>query len=217
MAEVKPRRRYRSQRRGQQAAATRLAIREAARQLFIERGYAATTIEAIAREARVAAVTVYSTFGSKKAVLMNVIDVSLVGDEAPIPLLEREGPREVAAESDQRRQVAMFAAQIAEVMERVSPLFEVLRNAAPADPEIEGLLATLLRGRLAGMRRLVEAVARNGPLREAPSVEAAAETAWTLSSPEVHRLLTVRLGWSKARYARWLEDTVAAALLPPQA
>ena len=214
MTKVKGARPYRSERREQQAAATRLAIVEAARRLFVDRGYSGTTVDAIAAEAGVAAVTVYATFGSKRGVLNHLVDVSVGGDERPIRLLDREGPRAVAHETDQRRQVAMFAAGIAEIMARMSPVFEVLRLAAPGDQEIALLLERLHRGRLEGMTFFVNSVAANGPLRKGLTRRVAAETVWALSSPDVHRLLTVRLGWSSDQYMKWLRDTVAAAVLP---
>jgi hypothetical protein len=110
--------------------------------------------------------------------------------------------------------LAMFGRGVAEIMDRMSPLFEVLRNAAPAEPDASEILDNLLAGRLQGMRYVVEAVAGRGPLRPGLSPEAAAETLWALSSPEVHRLLTVRRGWSKKRYGEWLGTTAAGALLP---
>jgi hypothetical protein len=98
-------------------------------------------------------------------------------------------------------------------MARVSPIFEVMRTAAPAEPEVAELLERLLRERMVGMRMVVEALARNAPLRDGCSIEAATETVWALSSPDLHRLVTVHLGWSRDRYARWLASTLSAALL----
>src|SRR5215204_3120445 len=98
--EIKPKRRYTSRRRQVQAAETRRQIVEAARQLFAERGYVGTTIEAIAQAAGVAGETVYATFGSKRAILARLVDVSVGGDEQPIPLLERPGPQAVQQERD---------------------------------------------------------------------------------------------------------------------
>jgi AcrR family transcriptional regulator len=212
--EVKTRRRYRSEGRRRQAATTRRAITEAARELFVERGYSGTTVEALAARAGVAAITVYATFGSKRAVLKHLVDVSVVGDEAPVPLLERPQVRAVMEQANQRRQLASFAAEIAEIMERMSPIFEVLRGAASSEPDAAGILANLLAGRLRGMAFLVKALTANGPLRAGLDADTAAETLWALSSPEVHRLLTVGRGWSKARYTTWLEEMAAAALLP---
>jgi AcrR family transcriptional regulator len=171
-------------------------------------------MEAIAGEAGVAVQTVYAAFGTKRAILSRLVDIAVVGDERPVPLLEREGPQAVVHERDQRRQIAMFAQGITEIMGRVSPLFAVIRAAAPAEPEIATLLGGLLQQRLEGMRFFVDALAANGSLRAGMTRGRAAETVWALSSPEVHRLFTVTRGWSPKRYEAWLQDMVEAALLP---
>ncbi|HEY1293473.1 MAG TPA: TetR family transcriptional regulator [Chloroflexota bacterium] len=212
MARVK-RRAYRSSRRQQQAQATRSAIVEAARGLFLTRGYSGTTIDAIAAAANVAPITVYAAFHGKRGILDRLIATSLVGDDADVPLLEREGPQAVLHDTNQARQVAGFAADIAAIMDRISPIFEVMRNAAPSEPEVAQLLEALLRERLQGMRVFVEALMRNGPLLAGVSIEAATETTWALSSPDLHRLVTTRLGWSAAQYAEWLAGMLSRALL----
>ena len=208
-----PKRAYNSQRRQAQAEETRRQILEAARQLFVTRGYMGTTIEAVAREAGVAAETLDATFGSKRALLARLVDVSVVGDEAPVPLLERPGPLAVGREEDQRRQVRLFAHDIREIMERVGPLFEVLNAAAKTEPDIAALLAQILGGRHAGMQHFVQVLARNGPLRQGLSAPAAADTVFALTSAEVHRLLTVNRGWPGEQYEKWLGDTLAVLLL----
>lgn len=163
--------------------------------------------------AGVASITVYATFRTKRAILTRLIHVSLVGDQEPGPLLEREGPQTLAREPNQVRQVTMFADAMGEIMERVSPIFEVMRNAAFTEPEITDLLDRLLSQRLTGMRFFIDALLRNGPLRPGLMPDAAAETVWALSSPDLHRLLTRRLGWNRDRYATWLSETLLATLL----
>ena len=95
MDKSSPKRRYNSTRRQQQAQATRRQIIEAARQLFTERGYTGSTIDAIALQAGVAPETVYAIFGNKRAILARLLETSLVGDEEPVPLLQRPGPQAV--------------------------------------------------------------------------------------------------------------------------
>jgi AcrR family transcriptional regulator len=207
---------YNSARRQAQARETRRQIVEAARHLFIERGYVGSTIEAIAQQAGVAVETVYVAFGSKRAILSSLIDVSIGGDgdDEPVPVLERPGPQEARKERDQRRQLRLFAHGIREIMGRVGPVFIIMRSAAHTELEIATLLDTLLKERLGNLTQFVQWVASNGPLREGLSVPDAADTVWTLSSAEVHHLLTVDLGWSGERYEEWLGDTLIAVLLP---
>lgn len=217
MTEGRAKRSYNSARRQAQARETRRQILEAARRLFATRGYVGTTMEALAAEAGVAVETVYATFGSKRAVLARLVDISVGGDERPIPILERSEPQRMRAEPDQRRQLRLFAAGIREIMERVGPLFGVMRGAAATEPEIAELLRGLLVARHQAMGMVVQWLEHNGPLRAGLSADEAADTLWTLSSAEVHQLLTEDRGWAGERYERWLGDTLIALLLPPSA
>lgn len=213
--EVNTRRRYESQVRQEQSRETRLRILEAARRLFLERGYVVTTIAAIAREARVAAQTVYVTFGNKRAILAALMDVSIGGDDQPVGVLERPEPQQMRNAPDQRQQLHMMAHGIREIMERASPIFDVMRGAAAADPEIASLYGQLQEERLHNMARVVAWVAEKGSLRSGLTVADGADIVWTLTSADVHRLLTVDRGWTGEQYQRWLADTLVALLLPP--
>ncbi|MBV8195497.1 MAG: TetR/AcrR family transcriptional regulator [Candidatus Dormibacteraeota bacterium] len=208
-------RRYRSGHRSRQAASTRRAILDAARRLFPERGYGGTTIEAIADAAGVAGITVYTAFGSKRALLQQLFHVTLTGDEDPTPIIEREEPRQVMALTNQREQIHRFAAGIAEIMERIAPLFDVLADAARSEPEMAELYESTMRGRLEGMRTVAAAIARNGPLRDAVPIAQAGDIIFALTSAEMVLLLTRRLGWSRDQYVAWLDQTLLALLLPP--
>jgi AcrR family transcriptional regulator len=179
-------------------------------------GYAGTTMDAIAREADVATITVYSVFSTKPKVVEAAIQAAVSGPEAPTPVLEQARPRAVLADQDQRRQIKGFAAGIGGIMQRVAPLFEAMRIGADADSLIASLRRDLLAQRLDGMRTVAAAVMRNGPLRNGMSLEDAAETIWALSSPDLHQLLTVQLGWDQARYVAWLDEILAVALLDGQ-
>jgi AcrR family transcriptional regulator len=211
---VSPKRTYDSTRRKEQAAQTRRQIIAAARELFISRGYAGATMEAIADGAGVAVETVYAAFGSKRAILSRVLEVSVVGDEQPIPILEREGPRRVQQDTDQRRQIEGFARDMYEIMNRAAPVFEVMRGAAKTEPDIASLMGNILEGRLEGMTAFVHALMKNGPLREGLTLAKAAETVWAVSSAEVFTLLVVERGWSEGEYKRWLADALGQLLLP---
>lgn len=211
--QIKAKRKYDSSRRRAQARESQLRIVEAARRLFIEHGYTGTTIEQIAQEAGVAVETLYATFGSKRALLSRLVEISVVGDAAPAPLLEREGPQAVRQERDQRRQVEMFAYGISEIMGRVGPVFGIMRTAAETEPDIAEVLQRILGQRMQGMLAFVRWLAANGPLRNEMPVEDAAETVWAVTSAEVHHLLTVDGGWSGERYEAWVRDTLTRLLL----
>ena len=208
-------RRYNSTRRQAQARETRRQMLEAARHLFTSRGYAGTTMEALAREAGVAVETVYTTFGSKRAVLAGLVDVAVGGDDESIPLMDRPGPQRVRAEPDQRRQIALFAHDMTQIMGRVGPLFAVMRAAARSEPEIADLLQRLLATRHTTMHVFVQWLERNGPLRSGLTRDGAADTVWTITSAEIYQLLTGDLDWTSERYEHWVADTLVPLLLPP--
>lgn len=210
-------RRYSSARRQAQAAETRRQIVAAAGQLFAELGYAGTTIEDIARAAGTAVQTVYSAFGSKRAILTRLVEVSVGGDEKDTPLLERPEPQMARHETDQRRQLHLFAHGIADIMARMSPIFEIMHIAAKTEPEIAEFQKKLLEQRLQNLTQFAAWVAANGPLRDDLDVQAAGETIWTLTSGEVYRLLTVERGWPRERYVQWLSSSLITLLLPSSA
>ena len=207
--EVKPRA-YRSERRREQAQETRERVLAAAVHVFSERGFEAATVAAIAEEAGVSPETIYARFGTKKALLVELVGRAARGPESA-PILEQAGPRRVAVATDQREQLRLFAADVVQRLERVSPLVNVLSGAAQAEPELAEALAAIHSNRRKNLRRFVELLAANGPLRM--DAETATDTVWALASPEMHRLLTVVRGWSRKRYCAWLADTLASALL----
>ena len=212
---IPARRPYASERRKAQAAETRRHVLEAARRLFTEHGYTGTTITAIALEAKVSPETVYAIFGSKRAVLAELVGMSVLGDARSTPLLEQRGPQEVRRSKNQREQIRFFAAGMRQIMSRVGPIFQVMHTAASTEPEIATLLGQVLEQRLEGMRAFVRMVTSNGPLRKGVEAQSAAESVWAVSSAEMHWLLTVDRGWSGDRYEEWLTDTLEVILLSP--
>ncbi len=204
------RRPYRSERRREQAEETRVKVLNAAEALFEERGYEGASIAAIAAAAGVSEETIYARFGSKRALLGELVARAVRGAD-PRPVPEQAGPRSLAAASDQREQLRLFAADIAERLERAAPLVAVV-GAARAEPELAELLDRLHGERLRNLRVVVDSLLSNGPLR-LPEKEAL-ETIWALTSPELHQLLARVRGWSRSRYRAWLADSLAALLLP---
>ena len=200
-------------RRQEQARQTRQEIIEAARKLFLERGFSATTIDAIANEAQVSPETIYAAFGNKLAILSRLVDVSIVGDDAPIPLLQREMIQAAREEFDPMRLIESFASTIDEIMSRMGPLFALLRANKKVDPEVAAMLDRLLKQRLNGMLFFTEQLQRTGRLRRGLSPEQAAETVWAISSGEVFNLLTDDRGWPREQYVSWLADTLSRVLL----
>lgn len=207
--DVKPRR-YRSERRREQAEQTRERVLDAAATLFEERGYEGTSIAAIARHAGVSEETIYARFQNKRTLLGELVRRAVRGpDPAPVP--DQAGPRRIAAATDQHEQLRLFAADIVLRLERAAPLVAVVSGAARSEPELAELLTRLHADRLENLRVLVDALTANGPLR-VPD-EPAVETIWALTSPELHQLLTRTRGWTRRRYREWLADSLAQLVL----
>ncbi len=182
--------------------------------LFTEYGYAGATIDAIAQEAGVAPETIFATFGNKQSILAALIDVAVGGDDQPIPLLQRSGPQTVLQEPDPDRLLQLFATDISGILERVAPVFAIMRVAAKTEPDIAELLKNLLEERLRNLERSLNVCRRRMLYARNLNVAQAAEIIWTITSPEVFSLLTIDRGWAKDQYVRWLGDTLARLLLP---
>lgn len=213
MEEVKPRRTYRSARRQQSAADTRNAILEAAQAAFLRDGWTRTTIASIAREAAVAPETVYSVFGNKRALIQALVQRAVRGAVPDVPLLQQAVPRAIGAESDQRRQISLFASDIVAVLERVAPLVAVVREAARAEPELERLYRDLHAGRRRNLAFFAETLASRGRLRGGMDAKEATAIVWRLASPEQFTLSATVEGLSVEDYRMWLAAGLERLLL----
>ena len=196
-----------------QARETRRQIANAARDLFFERGYSGTSIDAIAQAAGVAPETVYATFSNKRNILSHLMDISIGGDDQPIRLIDRPEPQAVLQDTDPHRQIRMFSQGITGILARVAQLFEIMRSAAKTEKEIEDLLQHMLKERMENMTMVVGQIAAHGGLREGMEVSKAAEMIWTMTSPEVFLLLTRDRAYSNEQYAVWLEAALSRLLL----
>lgn len=204
---------YRSALRAEKARATRARILDAAGRLFERNGYVTTSIEAIAADAGVASETIYLHFGSKRALLAALLDVALVGDDAPVALVERAWMRSVLQSPDARGRITALARITRRILERVGPIHAVMRGAASVEPAVAELAATHARRRLEGQAQLVAWIAAAGDLRRGLDQNSAVERYFALTSPELHHLFTRELGWSGGRYERWLVGAMLAELL----
>jgi AcrR family transcriptional regulator len=200
-------------RRTEQARATRRRIIECARELFLQQGYAAATLDQIAARAGVAVQTVYFHFGNKRTVLKEVMDVLAVGDDAPVPLLERPWVQQVRDEPDARRALGIWLRNGRVIFGRVAPMLSVVRDAAGADPEMAEQWRANQHERYLAHRTLAEILAAKKALRPGLTAQNAADIIFTLLSPEVYLLLTIERGWSQAQWQSWLTDTIAHAVL----
>ena len=207
------RRPYRSALREEQARVTRRAVVEAARDLFVEVGWSRTTIDAVAEQAGVSRRTVFTAVGGKAALLKLALDWALVGDDDPVPMVDRPAVAEMERMTDPRALVALWARFVAELEVRAAPLAHVLAVAADVDAEAAEVHATSERNRLGGAWGFVGRLETIGGLRAGLSGERAVAAALVLMDPAVHRTLVVEHGWTREEYAGWIERSAVAELL----
>lgn len=209
-----PKRRYDASRRRQAAAETRRAIIAAARDLFLTRGYVATTMPAIAAAAGVALDTVYAAVGPKPVLFRHLIELAISGEDWPVPAEERDYVRAIQVEPDPRRKLARYAQAVRAIQPRLAPLFRVLREAARSEPELAALWTEIAQRRARNMRLFVADVAAAGGLRTGVTVDEAADFVWATNAPEFYLLLVEERGWDPARFERWLTELWSRMLLP---
>jgi len=210
---VKPRRRYDSSRRQEQARDNRRAVLQAARQLFLEHGFAATTMPAIASAAGVSVQTVYNAFGNKPRLAKAVFDVAIAGDDQPVPMLQRASLGRVRDAPDARTRLRLYGEFLAEVAPRHVPVQLVIRDAAASDPEARVVWAELQAERLKGMTMFARALHDDGHLRPGVSANEARDVLWTCNSAELFQLLVLERGWPPERYGRWVAEVLISALI----
>ena len=208
---------YRSQLRAQQAAATRQLILDTATRLFLERGYGATSIDLIAETAGVSRSTVFSAAGGKAWLLKTSYDRAIVGDDEPVPLLERPQVRAMFAMTDPHRIVEAYAGVLSDAVRRVSPLYDVVRSASGLDAEVQQLWTDISTQRLTGAKAVAALLKKRGGLRNGLTVDVARDIIWVYNDPGLHFGLVHQRGWSDRRYRTWLFETFSQQLLtsPP--
>jgi AcrR family transcriptional regulator len=207
-----------SRRSGGGQARTRLARRaviDAARTLFLERGYQATTIDAISDRSDVPAPTVYRLFSSKLGILKALLDSSIAGDDQALSLPERPELAALFAEADTLKLFAEFATITVAINARSNDVYRILSTAAGSDPAAAALLAEYQQQRDAGQGRIARSLARARALRPGLRERDAADLIHALMSPELYRLLVIDRGWPSQRYQQWLAHTLADQLTDP--
>ncbi len=204
--------RRRRERAAEERQATRRRVVEAARELFLSRGYVATTMADIAREAGVALQSVYTAGQSKADLLHLITDLAVAGDDQEVMLVDRPEFAAVAAESDPERQVQMLASLIATTMERLAPVWIAYREAAAVDAKAASNLVAAHRRRRETFGTMISMVPDQRLRRPH---ERSADTMWAIGSIDVFLLLRTVLEWDATQYAEWLSDTLVDQLVTP--
>jgi AcrR family transcriptional regulator len=210
---AKPKRSYDSPARREQAAATRRDILAAAQRLFERQGYAATTMAAIAADTGVAMKTVYAAFETKSGVLRALWNTLLRGDDDDVPVQDRAWYREVLDEADPERQLRLNARNSRVVKVRIAGVLEVIRHAAPLDPDIAALWSRIQSDFYENQRAIVATLDARNALAPGLDTARAADILWTLNHPDVWQLLVAQRGWTPEQYEAWFAGTACAQIL----
>lgn len=208
--------RYESPLRIRQAKSTRAAVLNAARDLFIAKGYGATTVEQIASRAGVSKPTVFSAAGNKQTLLAVLRDVAMAGDDEEIAVGARPAAQQVFAEPNQYRATELLAGLITAIAGRYAEIDQVLRGAVGSgDEALRELWETAEQQRHTGARMWADSLAGKGPLRLGIDTHTAADILWLYMSADVYHRLVRDRGWSPQQFQSWLTETLTLSLLPP--
>jgi AcrR family transcriptional regulator len=208
-------RRYDGSLRAERTEETRRAVVAAAHELFLARGFVDTTVEAISASSRVPIATVYRLFKTKTAILKQVIDTAVVGDDAPVPLGDRRIVKDAQAAEDPKAMTVAFAHVAREVFDHTAELRLVLRVAAALDTEAAALHDSMEEQRRVGQARVAKSLAAKGFLVRGLKENEARDIVYALMSIDTYRILRVEQRWSGARYERWLAQALYQLLVAP--
>ncbi|MDN5856801.1 MAG: TetR/AcrR family transcriptional regulator [Actinomycetia bacterium] len=207
MADVK-----RPNKRTERAQQTRRRIVQAAHDLFVEQGYGATLMPEIANRAGVAVQTIYFTFGTKRDLLKEVVDVAIAGDAEPVATMDRPWFRDALAADTAEEMLRAHVRGTCRVLERVAPILQVLDAAAAADSEIAEVWSHDADPRHTVQTAAAQALVGKPGARPGLTVEHAADILFALLSPELYRLLVCGRRWSSQAHEHWAHDTLRAQL-----
>jgi AcrR family transcriptional regulator len=208
---------YDGSRRQERTRVTRRRVVDVARRLFFERGYPATSMEAISVAADVPQATLYRLFPSKSAVLKDVVDVTAVGDDEPVALHDRPEVRALHDEPDPVKYLSGFAHVARLLRERIEAVRRMLQSASAVDAEAAAMLATIAQQRYAGQGLVARGLVDRDALRDGLTEDTAHDIIYALMSPELANVLVDERGWEIDRYEQWLTSTLCDVLLrrPP--
>ncbi|RYB92106.1 TetR/AcrR family transcriptional regulator [Nocardioides oleivorans] len=213
MSERAPRRRgYDASGRQEKARTTRRAVVAAAQELIEERGYAATTVAAVASRAGVSADSIYKGFGTKAALIKAVFDVVIAGDDEAVPVSERPEVQRIIEAPSAAEKLLLYAEGAALRAERSALVQIAVRDSASSDEPIGELWRTIQEQRLNGATMFAQHLFGTGGLREGIGVDEIRDVVWACISVEVYDLLVLQRGWSREDYATWLARTLTASI-----
>ena len=198
----------RPNRRAEKAQETRRRIIEAARELFVADGYGATNLQDVADRAGVAVQTIYFTFGNKRALLKELVDVTIAGDSEPVATMDRPWFTDAVAAGTAGEMLAAYVPGSSAVLARVSPIMRVLEAAVANDPEVAALWPQDEDLRYVVQRAAADALVTKPGARDGLKADEAADLFYGILSPELYLLITRDRGWPHDRWVRWAGTTL---------
>jgi AcrR family transcriptional regulator len=199
--------------RQEQAASTRARIVDAAERVFVENGFAGARIEDVATAGGVAVPTVYKVFTNKRTLLAAVVDETMTGTQSG-GVADQDWWTEQLEEPDPAEQLRLIARNARRIYDRAGAVLEVVRAAAPLDPEIAAIWGGVATDRASRARRSAKAFVAKAGGAALVSVEDTALTLLALTAPELYTAIGAA-GRSPAQYERWLSHVLTASLLGP--
>jgi len=211
--EVKsPRRAYNSPLRADQAKQTRRKVLESARRLFVENGYAGTTVAAVATDAGVSAETIYLSLGGKRGLLEGVMDITGPHDSVAD---DEEWWEMVAGLTEATERLDMMVEYSCRILARTQAIHAIIRGASDSEPFAADFGRRLIAERLANQtERIRRFIAED--LRPGLSIDEAGQRYCVLTSPELFHLLTVEMAWTVEQHQRWVTQLMRVDLLGPE-
>jgi AcrR family transcriptional regulator len=200
--------------RREQARARRHDVVLAARELFERNGFRSTTIAAVAAHAGVSAESIYKGFGSKAALAKAVFDVTIAGDDEPVPVADRPAAQAVREEPDVRRKIEVFVDGLAQRQARSARVQILIRDGRHVDDSLIPVWSKLNDEGLLGMTMLGRHLLDSGQLRDGIDLDEVRDVLWNYLAIDHYERLVLSQGWPLPRYARWLTDAIACAICP---
>lgn len=207
------RRPYVSPQRSEAARETRSRILEAARDLFLSRGYAGLTMQAVADRASVALDTVYAAVGRKPALVRLIVETAISNTDQAVPAEQREYVLRIRTAASARKKLDIYAAAVVDIQSRLAPVVRTLSSAAVTEPELDKIWREISERRARNMKLFATDLIATGEVRAGLGVERVADILWATNGPELYTLLVVERGWAARELERWLADAWARLLL----
>ncbi|MEU7742708.1 helix-turn-helix domain-containing protein [Nonomuraea sp. NPDC049158] len=205
----------RPNKRAEKAKETRQRIRTAALELFVQDGYGATNLQDVADRAGVAVQTIYFVFGNKRALLKELVDVTIAGDDEPVATMDRPWYTAALAADTAQDTLRAYVAGATAVLERIAPIGKVLEAAVASDPEVAALWPHDVDPRYVVQQGAAKALTGKPGARADLPVEEIADVLYGLLSPELYLLFVQERGWSRERWESWIGETLRSRLCQP--